>query len=341
MIVKDGEVIGRGYHVKAGEGHAEVNALAQAGADARGATAYITMEPCSFEGRTPPCTQALIAAGITRVVAAMLDPDPRVAGNGLTTLKEAGIDITCPLLGSSAEQLNRGFVKRHTTGLPWVRLKLAMSIDGKTALANGESQWITGPAARQDVQRLRAASSALVTGVRTVIDDDPALTVRNPDVEHGRLAASISRPIVVLDPELNVPDSAQLMRNSNVVIACLADAACDRQIAREKLVLPATEDRKLDLHALLVELASRECNEVMFECGGTLAGALVFAGLVDEMVLYVAPKLMGGGARSLLQLPEIDSMHDLTDLEITDIRQVGNDIRVITSFGNKQEGLKE
>lgn len=331
-------MIGHGYHLKAGEGHAEVNALAQAGSDALGATAYITMEPCSFEGRTPACTQALAEAGIARVVAGMVDPDPRVSGMGIQLLKDTGIDVTCPLLESSAQQLNRGFVKRNTTGLPWVRLKLAMSIDGKTALANGESQWITGSEARRDVQRLRAESSALVTGVRTVMDDDPALTVRDPDVEHGKLASTIRRPIVVLDPELRVPDGAQLMKDSNVVIACLSDAANERPIAREKLVLPVSGDRKIDLRALLVELAARECNEVMFECGATLAGALVLAGLVDEMVLYVAPKLMGADARSLLQLPEIDSMRDLIDLEITDIRPVGKDIRVTAMVKRKQQG---
>lgn len=338
VIVKGGRVVGRGYHLKAGEGHAEVNALAEAADEAAGATAYVTLEPCSFQGRTPPCTSALIDAGISRVVAGMVDPNPRVAGAGIRILQDAGMAVTCPLLEPSAIELNKGFVKRNTTGLPWVRLKMAMSMDGKTALANGKSQWITGPGARQDVQRLRAASSALVTGVGTVLNDDPALTVRDPDVEHGKLAMCIPRPIVVLDPELRIPDSAQLMSNPDVVLASLADAANNRRIVPEKLILPDAGNRKIDLKALLAELATRECNEVMFECGATLAGALVSAGLLDELVLYIAPKLMGADAQSLLRLPEIDNMRDLIELDITDVRTVDNDIRVTAMVKQKQKG---
>lgn len=339
VIVRDGCVVGRGYHLKAGEGHAEVNALAEAGEAARGATAYITMEPCSFEGKTPPCTDALIEAGIARVVAGMQDPDARVAGSGFTLLERAGIEVTWPLMEASASALNAGFVKRNTEGLPLVRLKLAMTLDGKTALANGESRWITGPAARRDVQRLRATSSALVTGVQTVIDDDPALTVRPDelDLAHAELAASIARPIVVLDPELRIPDSAKLMANDQLIIACLEDPAHDRALPGKTLRLPATPDRKIDLEALLRVLAARECNEVMFECGATLAGSLVAAGLVDEIVIYMAPKLMGSGARSLLNLSEIDSMPDLVGLEIDDIRYLGDDIR-ITAKPKRTEG---
>jgi diaminohydroxyphosphoribosylaminopyrimidine deaminase/5-amino-6-(5-phosphoribosylamino)uracil reductase len=337
VIVKGGEIVGRGYHRKAGEDHAEVIALRAAGDRAHGATAYITMEPCSFQGKTPPCSLALIDAGIRRVVAGMTDPDSRVAGSGFRMLEEAGIEVRVPLLRSSAFELNPGFIKRNTVGLPFVRLKLAMTLDGKTALANGQSRWITGVAARRDVQRLRAASSAVVTGIRTVIDDDPALTVRAEELgtESAALAAAIPRPVVVLDPELRIPDSAGLLRNANAVVACLADAAQDREIPVEKLVLPAAPGRRIDLRAFLGELARRECNEVLFECGATLAGSVMAAGLVDELVLYIAPKLMGAGARSLLNLPEIDSMQNLIDVQITGVRQLGSDLRVTARVERK------
>ncbi|MBD3646612.1 MAG: bifunctional diaminohydroxyphosphoribosylaminopyrimidine deaminase/5-amino-6-(5-phosphoribosylamino)uracil reductase RibD, partial [Pseudomonadales bacterium] len=309
VIVRNDCIVGRGYHIQAGEGHAEVNAIRDAGEGARGATAYISMEPCSFEGRTPACTGALIEAGVSRVVAGMMDPDPRVAGNGFRILEQAGIQVTWPVMEASAMALNPGFIKRNRSGLPWVRIKLAMTLDGKTALANGDSKWITGPEARRDVQRLRAASSAIVTGVRTVIDDDPALTVRPEelDVPHGDLAARIRRPVVVLDPGLRIPREAKILANPDVILACRDDVGRKSETA-ELLPLPATSTGRLDLEALLRELAARECNEVLFECGATLAGAVVASGLADEIILYAAPRLMGAGAQSLLALPAIDSM---------------------------------
>lgn len=339
VIVKDGAVIGRGYHLKAGQGHAEVMAIREAGEGSRGATAYITMEPCSFEGRTPACTGALIEAGISRVVAGMMDPDPRVAGNGFRMLEEAGIEVIRPLMESSCMALNPGFIKRNREGLPFVRVKLAMTLDGKTALANGDSKWITGVEARRDVQRLRAASSAIVTGIQTVIDDDPALTVRAEelDIEHNRLSAGIARPIVVLDPALRIPATARVLQNPDVILACGEDADRD-SVDAETLPLPSTPDGRLDLVALLRALAGRECNEVMFECGATLAGAIIASGLVDELILYAAPKLMGSGARSLLTLPEIDSMRDLVELDIVDVRQVGRDLRITASPGPDRAG---
>ncbi len=355
VLVCQGEVIGEGYHVRAGEGHAEVNALANVAArfagdvstGAKGATAYITLEPCSFQGRTPSCAEALIAAGVTRVVVAMPDPDPRNAGKGIQMLRQAGIEVTCPLLEDSARALNPGHIKRHEVGLPFVRLKLAMSLDGKTALANGQSKWITSTDARLDVQRLRAESAAIVTGVQTVIDDDPLLSVRDlsmkemPDgdtginLPHFREALAVTRPVYILDSRLRTPLNAALLKQDATVLVALdttKDVHGDVHGESPVLTLPATGQQRIDLRALLEELARREHNEVLFECGPTLAGALVSARLVDEVVLYVAPSFMGDSARSLLKLPEIDSMSGLVQLTIQDIQKIGPDLRVTATL---------
>jgi len=330
VIVNGDRVVGRGFHLKAGEGHAEANALDEAGAEARGATVYCTIEPCSFVGRTPSCAQSLIDAGVARVVVAMQDPHHGNAGRGFEMLRAAGIRVDYPMMESSARMLNPGHVRRFECGLPFVRLKLAMTADGKTALANGESRWITGEAARRDVQKLRARSSALVTGVQTIIDDDPSLTVRAGElgVERADISAGIARPIVILDPELRIPPDAGVLANDNAVVACLEDPANGVTLDCEKMILPSDGARRIDLGALLERLAQMECNEVLFECGATLAGAMIEQHLVDELVLYVAPAVFGADGRSLLNLAKIDSMEQRVDFEIAEVRHIGNDIRL-------------
>lgn len=331
IIVKDGRIVGRGFHLQAGKGHAEANALAEAGEQARGATVYCTLEPCSFHGRTPSCAEALVGAGVARVVVAMTDPHTRNAGKGLEILRDAGIEVECPLMEASARTLNPGHIKRFETGLPFVRVKLAMSLDGKTALANGASQWITGVPARRDVQRWRARSSAIVTGVGTVADDDPSLTVREAelDVEAAGLAAAVTRPILVLDPNLRVPPTAGLLSNPDLRLVCLAAPAAGVTLDAPRLVMPDDGRGRIDLRALLAELAKMECNEVLFECGATLAGAVIEQGLADEIILYVGPSMLGADARSLLNVAKIDSMDAKMTFQIADTRRVGSDLRII------------
>ncbi len=330
VLVKDGRIVGKGFHLTTGEGHAEANALAEAGEESRGATAFVTLEPCSFHGRTPSCARALIAAGIKRVVAAMADPHKKNAGEGFRNLRDAGIEVQTPLLESSARALNPGHIKRHETGMPFVRLKLAMSLDGKTALANGESQWITGPGARRDVQKLRARSSVIVTGVQTVIHDNPRMTVRAEelDVEYRELAAKRRRPVYILDPRLRVPPESAVLKNHDNVLVCVHGMAEEKTFGVR--ILDAVEDthHRIDLTRFLQHLAGEDCNEVLFECGATLGGSLVEQGLCDELVIYIAPKIMGSSARSLLNVSEIDNMGDLFNMNIIDCRSVGDDIRI-------------
>ncbi len=328
VLVKDGVVVGEGYHLRAGELHAERNALAQAGEQARGATAYVTLEPCCHHGKTPPCSDGLIEAGVSRVVAAMQDPNPLVAGKGMQQLRAADIEVECGLLESQAVALNPGFIKRQHAGLPYVRCKLAMSLDGRTAMASGESKWITGPAARQDVQRLRARSSAIVTGIETVLADDPSMNVRlDADIE-------VRQPLrVVLDSTLRMPPNAKMLGlEGEVMIVCCAGAGRDRQLALEQagaeVVRQAGDDQRVDLECLLRLLAEREVNEIMLETGAVLAGSYMAAGLIDELVVYIAPHLMGAGARGLLEIPGLERMQDRVDLEIMDLRQVGKDLRI-------------
>lgn len=334
VLTRGDRIVGEGWHVRPGEGHAEVNALRQAGEQARGATAYVTLEPCSHQGRTPPCAEALVAAGVKRVVAAMEDPNPQVAGSGLQRLRDAGIEVSCGVLETEARALNPGFIKRMQQGLPWVRLKLAMSMDGRTAMASGESQWITGPAARADVQRLRARSDAIISGADSVLLDDSALTVRAAELglpEAEARAAAATQPLrVLIDGRLRVPLDRRLFREPGPVLV-----ACTDQPQRghdhgardvELLALPG-EAGRVDLRALLGELAGRGCNEVLVESGAELAGAFWRAGLVDELIIYMAPRLLGSRARPLLQLP-FDRMAEAEDLQITDMRAVGNDWRI-------------
>ncbi|MEL0168298.1 MAG: bifunctional diaminohydroxyphosphoribosylaminopyrimidine deaminase/5-amino-6-(5-phosphoribosylamino)uracil reductase RibD [Pseudomonadaceae bacterium] len=334
VLVADGQIVGEGWHVRAGEGHAEVNALAQAGDKARGATAYVTLEPCSHFGRTPPCADALVKAGVSRVVAAMQDPNPQVAGNGLNRLREAGIDVSCGLLEAQAQALNPGFIKRMQQGLPWVRVKLAMSLDGRTAMASGESKWITGPAARADVQRLRARSGAVVSGADSVLLDDSALTVRASELglpADEAAAAAARQPLrVLVDSLRRVPLDQRFFRETGptLVISTSAEQAAEdyRAAGSELLAVPGA-DGKVDLHAVLRTLAERGCNEVLVEAGAGLSGAFWRAGLVDELIVYMAPRLLGSQARPLMQLP-FESMSEAMDVDIVDMRAIGQDWRI-------------
>ena len=336
VIVKDGEIIGEGYHRKAGEGHAEVNALAMAGNNAKGATAYVTLEPCSHFGRTPPCSDGLIAAGIRHVVCAMKDPNPEVSGRGFVKLMAAGVDVTFGVLEDQARALNPGFIKRMEQGLPFVRLKMASSLDGRTAMASGESQWITGAAARQDVQRLRARSSAIITGIESIKSDNSSLTVRADELG---LADGLAKEIATMQPLRVVLDSqGQIDSQANI----LKQTGTTLVAVRHGVTLPDGidtlalnhDEHGLDLTALLKALAARQCNEVLIETGATLAGEFLRQGLVDEMVLYMAPCFMGSDARPLLNWP-IDTMADKQNLTILDNRMVGQDIRLTLGFATK------
>jgi diaminohydroxyphosphoribosylaminopyrimidine deaminase/5-amino-6-(5-phosphoribosylamino)uracil reductase len=334
VLVRDGDIIGQGYHVVAGAGHAEVNALAAAG-DVRGATAYVTLEPCSHTGKTGPCCEALIAAKVARVVVAMTDPNPQVSGRGLARLRAAGIAVQLGVLETEARLLNPGFIKRMETGLPWVRVKLAMSLDGRTAMASGESQWITGAEARSDVQRLRARSCAIMSGVDTVIADNAALTVRVGELglepELAQAAAARQPLRVVLDSQLRLPVTARILSQPGQTLVVSAQ---ENPVARQALeqagaqvlCLPGKGGR-VDLQRLLAVLADRECNEVLLEAGATLAGAMTQAGLVDQFTIYMAPTLLGSSARPLLQLP-LDTMAQQRRFQIDSIKPVGSDWRI-------------
>jgi len=325
VIVRDGQVVGEGWHERAGTPHAEIHALQQAGERMRGATVYVTLEPCSHHGRTPPCTDALIAADVARVVAAMRDPNPRVAGQGIEKLARTGIQVEMGLMQAQAQELNIGFVSRMTRARPWVRLKAAASLDGKTALNNGVSKWITGPAARSDVQHWRARSCAVLTGVGTVLADDPQMNVRELETARQPLR-------VIVDSNLKTPPSAKILAGGNTLIACVLDDVAKIHALRaadaEVLVLPSS-DGHVDLARLLQVLAEREVNELMVEAGATLNGALLNAGLVDELILYLAPVLMGDAARGLFALPELQQMDQRKALTMQDVRLVGQDIRVM------------
>ncbi len=336
VLVNAGRVVGEGWHRRAGEPHAERIALAAAGETARGATAYVTLEPCAHHGLTPPCAEALIQAGITRLVAAMTDPNPLVAGRGMAMLRAAGVDAQAGLLESDAEALNPGFLKRMRTGHPYVRTKLAMSLDGRTAMASGESQWITGEAARRDVQRLRARSSAVVTGIGTVLADDPSMNVRLAAEElHGVEQPNYLRqPLrVILDSELRTPPTARLLRlPGDTLIVCGEGAFGAREqalrAAGAEVARRPQGDGRVQLADLMQLLAARAVNEVLIEAGPTVAGHALQAGLVDELIVYMAPHLMGQAARGLVALSGIERMADRLQLTFDDVRRVGSDLRI-------------
>jgi len=325
VLVRDGAIVGEGWHERAGEPHAEVHALRAAGERARGATAYVTLEPCSHHGRTPPCAEALIAAGVSRVVAAMADPNPLVAGSGLALLRAAGIETASGLLENDACELNVGFVARMTRGRPWLRLKAAASLDGRTALNNGVSQWITGAEARRDGHAWRARACAILTGIGTVRDDDPQLTVRAVETTRQPLR-------VVVDSQLETSLSAKILRGGPVLVAAAVDdekkANLLRAAGAEVLVLPNAAG-KVDLKGLLEDLARRGINEVHAEAGCKLNGSLLREGLVDELLLYLAPCLLGEDASGLFNLPALTSLDGRRQLQIRDLRRVGADIRLI------------
>lgn len=329
VLVKDGEIIGEGWHEKAGEAHAEVNALAVAsknGHTVSGATAYVTLEPCCHHGKTPPCTDALITAGIKRVVAAMQDPHDKVAGQGLKLLQDTGIETSVGLMQQQAQQLNPGFIKRMQTGRPYVRAKLAMSVDGRTAMASGESKWITSDAARADVQHWRARSSVIMTGVSTVLADDPSMTARIDGNERATTR-------VVIDTNLSMPETAKMLKlpgHTIIMTGCDEDDEIARlQKAGAEIIEVPLHHGSVDLAAVLDELGKEQVNEVMLETGATLSGAMLQAGLIDEMIIYMAPILMGSEARPLFRLPGLEAMSDRINLAFSDIRAFGEDIRII------------
>ena len=332
VIAHGPEVVGEGWHVRVGQPHAEINALRDAGARARGATAYVSLEPCSHTGRTGPCADALVEAGIARVVAAMVDPNPAVSGRGIVRLRDAGVETRSGVRESEAQALNPGYVMRMRHGRPWVRVKMAMSLDGRTALASGESRWITGREARHDVHRLRARSSAMLTGIGTVLMDDPALTPRLHDFgETGAVEAPLK---IVLDSTLRTTSGARLLSPPGRCLIVHRDAHPSRAAALERegaelLRLPGPRNG-IDLPQLLAMLGERGINEVTAECGPTLAGALMAAKQVDEFVVYVAPLLLGDDARGLLRLPAITCMDERIPLEIVGVEPVGEDWRVTT-----------
>lgn len=340
VLVVDQEIVGEGWHVAAGEAHAEAMALQQAGERAKSSTAFVSLEPCSHTGRTGPCSDALIAAGISHVVIATIDPNPAVAGSGVERLLAAGIEVTQLVdFDALARAVSPGYFKRREQGLPYVRCKLAMSLDGRTALANGKSKWISGPAARSDVQRLRAASGAVITGIETVLADDPALNVRaaemnldQEEIARNKIALSKQPLRIILDSGLRTPADARVLSlPGEVKVYTLAQPDSAENPAPNVEYLSAQgSGERVNLHSVLESLASDfACTEVLVEAGARLSTAFVEAGLVDELIVYIAPKLLGSDARALLNVAGIQSMSDTLDFEITDLRQIERDIRVV------------
>lgn len=340
VLVKDGRIIGEGWHKMAGQAHAEIEAFAdaaKAGKNTAGATAYVTLEPCSHHGRTPPCCEALVKAGIKRVVAAMQDPNPKVAGNGFTNLKAVGIEVCVGILEEDARLLNRGFIKRMTNGLPYVRSKLAMSLDGRTAMASGESQWITSPEARADVHNLRAECSAILTGINTVLADDPSLTVR--------IDKEVVQPMrVVLDSKLQMPLSAKMLTipGRTIILTCKYSNSVHPELVERRLIeiqntgaevyqLPENQGR-LNLAEVMRFMAGQEINEVLVEAGAVLNGALLSDNLVDEWVIYMAPKILGDQGRGLFHLPGLEKLGDANVLVFNEIRSIGKDLKINLSM---------
>jgi len=329
VIVKDGVIVGEGAHLKAGEPHAEVFALRQAGELAKGATAYVTLEPCSHTGRTPPCAEALVKAGVAKVIAAMVDPNPIVASNGLAYLQTHNIQVASGLMQDQALALNPGFISRMSRNLPYVRCKIASSLDGKTALNNGHSQWITSEAARLDVQKWRAQSCAILTGIGTVLNDDPSMTVRSINLSRQPLR-------VIVDSQLHISPHAKILQGGNTLIAYAQDPEnkASEIIASgaELISLPTQYDsnqqNKVCLKSLLSHLAQIQINEVLVEGGEKLNGALLAQNLIDELLIYYAPKLMGNEAKSLFAIPALTQMSQAIALNVTELRQIGADIRV-------------
>ncbi len=331
VIAQGTKIIGEGWHERAGEGHAEVNALAavrEAGLQTAGTTAYVTLEPCSHYGRTPPCTDALIAAGIARVVYAVQDPNPEVSGRGDELLRQAGIAVESGLMEAEAVDLNIGYMKRRTYGRPWVRLKLAMSLDGRTALSNGSSQWITGEASRNDVQHWRARSSAVLTGVGTVLADDPRLDVRLPPEKPEDEPWQPLR--VILDTRLRTPTDSRLFTTGGEVLIMTEDPTRGATLAEMGVAveaIPASHGR-LDLVAVIDRMGELEVNELLVEAGPTLSGEMLRQGLVDELLLYVAPKMLGPQGLPLVDLPELGDLQDALGFTVAGVQRLEDDLRL-------------
>jgi diaminohydroxyphosphoribosylaminopyrimidine deaminase/5-amino-6-(5-phosphoribosylamino)uracil reductase len=353
VLTHDGRIVGEGWHERAGEPHAEINALHAAGPRAEGAIAYVTLEPCCHHGRTPPCVEALIAARVAKVIFALEDPNPLVRGRGAEALRRAGVAVESGLLAAEAAELNPGFLKRMRLGRPWVRVKLAMSLDGRTALASGASRWITGQDAREDVHRWRARSSAIMTGIGTVLADDPRLDVRLPDPAGGRARLQPLR--VVLDSGLTMPSAARMFTTGGKVLIMtaaeqrgnesefpirrsqlLGKGADIEEVAVEAACAPGagtdarvgTVGLRLSLADVLDRLGRREINELWVEAGPRLAGALLRQGLIDELIIYVAPKLLGPQARALIEMDELRNLHEAPHFTVVESRQIGKDIRL-------------
>ncbi len=325
MIVRDGQVVSEGWHERAGGAHAEIVAIESAGSAARNATVYVTLEPCSHHGRTGPCADVLVGAGVGRVVVAMQDPNPQVSGAGISRLRQAGISVDCGVMEAQARQLNIGYVSRMTRGRPWVRVKIAAGLDGKTSLENGVSQWITGPDARRDVHRWRARSCAVVTGIGTLTSDDPQLTVRNVETSRQPLR-------VVVDSRLRIPLHSRIFEGGGLLIATAnEDEPRIRQIndlGAEVVVLPDQEG-KVDLGRFMALLGERSINEVLVEAGINLHSALWKAGTIDELLIYYAPKMLGSRGRGMFDLGDLGDMEGAPVFEIEDLRQFGPDLRVL------------
>jgi diaminohydroxyphosphoribosylaminopyrimidine deaminase/5-amino-6-(5-phosphoribosylamino)uracil reductase len=325
VIVNDGAVVGDGWHEKAGLPHAEVLALKTAGDRARGATLYLNLEPCSHHGRTPPCVDAIIAAGVKRVVAAIGDPNPKVAGAGIAKLRTAGIAVEQGLREDEARELNIGFLARMTRGRPWVRMKIAASLDGRTALANGKSQWITGEAARGDGHRWRARACAVLTGFGTVRDDDPQLNVRGVDTARQPLK-------IVVDSKFETSPSARLLTEGKTLVVGAANDAkriATLKSAGAEVAIIANDGGKVELFRLMEELARRELNEIHVEAGTKLNGSLLQAGVVDELLVYLAPSVIGDSGRGMFALPELTELSQSSALKIREIERIGEDIRIV------------
>ncbi|MCB1948877.1 bifunctional diaminohydroxyphosphoribosylaminopyrimidine deaminase/5-amino-6-(5-phosphoribosylamino)uracil reductase RibD [Nitrosomonas sp.] len=327
VITQDDQIVGSGWHEKAGQAHAEINALAMAGDKARGATVYVTLEPCTHHGRTPPCVEALIRAAVARVVIAMEDPNPLVSGSGIQTLKQVGIEVQSGLLQEQAWALNSGFVKRMQHRRPWVRLKIAVSLDGKTALNNGQSQWISSEAARIDGHRWRARSCAVLTGIGTILSDNPQLTVRH-------ISASRQPKKVIIDNRLAIPADARVLQGEDVFIFTASVEETSKIDRLEKtdtaqVIVFEGSGRRVNLNSMIETLAKLGLNEILVEAGTGLSGALIQDGLVDELIVYMAPSLLGSEAKNMFQLPEMVNLDQKIALSIEDVRMIGRDIRII------------
>ena len=329
VIVKKGDIVGEGWHEKAGEPHAEVHALKKAGVNASGATVYVTLEPCSHHGKTPPCAEALIEAGVNHVVIAMQDPNPLVAGMGMSKLREAGVTVSCGLLKNQAQALNKSFCHKMMTGKPYMTSKVAMSLDGRTAMASGESQWITGFRARQDVHRLRAQSDIVLTGVGTVLADNPKLTARE-----GLGGLSVTQPrIVILDSTLKTPlDAAVFKEGSEVtILTCSHDEQAVLALKKAGcgvVIVDANDKGQVDLHAVETWLAMQAVNSVMIEAGALLNGAFMQMGMIDELIIYMAPSVLGTEARGAFSMPTVSTLSDRVQLKYVGMEQLDEDVKL-------------